>query len=199
MHSQSVWVILYIYIYIYIIRPTVVRKPTGMGAIDSGRRPQHSGPGLGRFLTFVEDPVSGERGHHPFGSQAGYILLCEQDERRRSHGRRHLPLPAAVACRQGRGLGEPSHRHGLSGDTTATCPLLVSRRAEPAAQPLDTRAQDEHACCGSIPHVSVCELKKLGRAARLLNSSCGLQPDFPGLSISHVMASCMQRTVCCCR
>ena len=83
--------------------------------------------------------------------------------------------------------------------------LATRRRLAPSGQQTSradgpaTRARDEHACCGSIPHVSVCELKKLGRAIRLLNSNVACsQPDFPGLSISHVMASCMQRAVCCC-
>ena len=37
---------------------TNLRKPTRIGAIDSGRRPQHSDAGLGGFLRFLEDPVN---------------------------------------------------------------------------------------------------------------------------------------------
>ena len=104
------------------------------------------------------------------------------------------PLPAAVgraaASMRTESPSWSSWRHD------GALPLLVSRRAEPTAQPLvhetSTRAVDPS-------HVSVCELKKLGRAIRLLNSNVACsQPDFPGLSISHVMASCMQRAVCCC-
>ena len=58
MHSQSVWVIYYILYILYIISITNLRKPTRIGAIDSGRRPQHSDAGLGGFLRFLEDPVN---------------------------------------------------------------------------------------------------------------------------------------------
>ena len=76
------------------------------------------------------------------------------------------PLPAAVgraaASMQTESPSWSSWRHD------GALPLLVSRRAEPTAQPLvhetSTRAVDPS-------HVSVCELKKLGRAIRLLNSN----------------------------
>ena len=112
-----------------------------------------------------------------------YILLCEQDERRRSHGRRHLPLPAvgrATASMRTESPSWSSWRHDgalpLAGQQTSTA-------CGPA-----TRAQDEHACCGSIPRFSV-RAQEAGPRHSAVKFQCGLQPDFPGLSISHVMPS----------
>ena len=104
-----------------------------------------------------------------------------------------LPLPAAAgraaASMRTESPSWSSWRHDgalpLAGQQT-------SRASGPA-----TRARDEHACCGSIPRFSV-RAQEAGPRRSAVKFQCGLQPDFPGLSISHVMASCMQRAVCCC-
>ena len=75
------------------------------------------------------------------------------------------PSTLASSCRQGRGLDVNR--------VTGMVVLATRRRLAPSGQQTSradgpaTGARDEHACCRSIPHVSVCELKKLGRAVRL--------------------------------
>ena len=103
------------------------------------------------------------------------------------------PLPAAVGRAAASMRTESPSWSSLRHD--GALPLAgqqTSRASGPA-----THARDEHACCGSIPRFSV-RAQEAGPRHSAVKFQCGLQPDFPGLSISHVMASCMQRAVCCC-
>ena len=165
-----------------------------MTVLDSGRRPaQHDG--MFAFGCTMLEVHASERGSPSALIHEDYYIYINASSRMDWVAVLDIAIHSC-SCRQSRRLDAKRVTVMVVLATRRLLALLVSRRAEPAAQPLvhetSTRAVDPS-------HVSVCELKKLGRAIRLLNSNVACsQPDFLGLSISHVMASCMQRTVCCC-
>ena len=141
--------------------------------MDSGRRPQRSHakncdhtirvldfrtPGLRLCLDLKQD-----------------IYMCEQDGRDRSHGRRHLHLPAAVGRAAASMRTEsPSWRLG---DMTAPCPLPLAGQQTSTASGPATRARDEHACCRSIPRFSV-RAQEAGPRRSAVKSNVACSRDF---------------------